>query len=303
LKLRINSGDERDDQVTATIRIGGVANEVVPEDLAALLRHCGSLLTSTFVSLNVLKPSVVSRSSPNDLLVLDLGGRLVGMKRCAGNPLYVKREAIVHRLRILGGMKNYSVRTLTGLRLRQVGTDTNCQPFQGWETSELVLMDFGAFGARKNFFDLVTSDVEDINRFFEKYGEWCAFDYIIGTRDRHPRNYVYDKPEGSVYSVDNEERPYDAGLNFTSFDSELLNFNRNAQKFIPPTPESRKEAILAFGRGFLGCWDKLNEKFVAVDLTADAELNRLGAATDTAYVKAVLSQRQAAPVLSGISLQ
>jgi hypothetical protein len=200
-------------------------------------------------------------------------------------------------------MKNYPVRMLTGVKVRMNGTETNCRPFQGWETSALVVLDFGKTGARKNFSNLVVSEIGNLNNFFEQYGQWCAFDYIIGTRDRHPGNYVYDQHDGSVYSVDNEERPFDANLNFAPFDSELGNFRQNAQKFFPPTPDSRKEAILGFGRGFLGHWDALKEKFAATDLASDSELNRLEATTDTSYIKAVLSQRQSAAVLSGINLQ
>jgi hypothetical protein len=201
-------------------------------------------------------------------------------------------------------MRDYPVKKLNGFKIRSAASGSNCQPFSGWESSDLVLLDFGQENMRKNFFDLVVvEEISNITDFFEQYGRWCAFDYIVGTKDRHLRNYVFDKSDGSVYSVDNEERPYDASLNFAPFDSELRNFNANVQKFLPPVPESKRAAIVEFGRGFLNCWTEIARRFAAIDWTADPELNQLEAKTDIGYVRAVLSQRHATLVLEGISLQ
>ncbi len=292
------------EDATSIIGVNGETIDVVPDDLANILGECRGLLAENCTSLRIRKPAVQSRSAnSNLLLLLDLGGHLAGVKRCAGSPLYVRREAIVHRLRVLGGMEDYPVRMLSGIILRSTATRSNCQPFDGWENSELVLMDFGADNSRRNFYDLSVDDIGDIGSFFEQYGKWCAFDYIIGAKDRHPRNYIYDLSDHFVYSVDNEERPYDANFNFISFDSELSNFRSNVQKFMPPMPDPRKEVITRFGRGLVNCWTEIKGKLGAIDVATDPELSRLGAETDLAHIRAVLAQRNPSSVLSGISLQ
>jgi hypothetical protein len=84
-----------------TIKVDGETADIITEDHAHILDECTSLIGRACNSLRILKPSVPSRSAKSDLIVLNLDGNLVAVKRCAGNPAYVKREAIVHRFRVL----------------------------------------------------------------------------------------------------------------------------------------------------------------------------------------------------------
>jgi len=86
-----------------------------------------------------------------------------------------------------------------------------------------VLVDFGVENNRRDFNHLQSNQIPNIQQFFGQYGEWCAFDYLIGSKDRHKGNYLYDIGENWVYSVDNEERPYDAQGQFGPFDFAVNN--------------------------------------------------------------------------------
>ncbi len=277
--------------------------EVLSEDLHNLLEECKRLVPVTFDSVRIGGSAVTSRSQAKDLLLLQLDGHIVALKRCAGNPLYVRREVVVHHLRLLCSMKDYAVRKLRGIRLRASGADVNCPPLQGWESSELVLIDFGKVGSRKNFYDLFPNEIGNLESFFDQYGRWCAFNYVIGAGDRHPRNFVYDIEAGVVYSVDNEESPVDAASGkFPPFDRHVHTFRQSAQKFIPAEDEPKRRITAAFERGFLECWNLIRQRVNTAEIALDVELASVDAKPDVLYCRAVLSQVDPFAVMARIIL-
>jgi hypothetical protein len=267
-----------------------------------LLELLRSIAPTSFNSLRVRKPTVGSRSAADDIVWLEGDGHRVALKRCAKNVFFVKREIFVHRLRVLCGMQDYVVCRVVGIKLRAPNSQANCPPFLGWEGSELVMIDFGTIDMRKNFGQLATSEIRDIQGFFEQYGRWCAFNYISGAQDRHAANFVYDMETGTVYSVDNEERPVDASNKFVPFDSGIDNYRQNVQRFLPPETEGRGILKMAFEGGFIECWNIIRERLTPSAIASDSVLSSDDAKPDLSYCQTVLYQADPLQVIARINL-
>jgi len=278
--------------------------EVFSDDLTKLRDACNSLLSSQFTSLKIVTPPQVSRAeTQGDLYRLLLDEHVIGIKRRSRNPSYVRREVIVHNLRRLCGMSDYSVLKMKGVKLRSTATKTNCTPFEGWEDSDLVLIYFGRVDRRRNFADLKPADIHDIVSFFQQCGEWCAFNYVIGASDRGFSNFVYDLDTTLVYSIDNEERPINAQTgNFPEFDREVRKFRIIVDKFLPTSDDGKQKVRVAFKKGCFDRWLLIRQGLNHAALIGDPELSARDAEPDVLYCKAVLEQGNPLDVVTRINL-
>jgi hypothetical protein len=201
-------------------------------------------------------------------------------------------------------MADYKVKKAQGLVLRLAKTGVNL--FSGWEMSEFVMIDFGKRNARKNFRpqdpdQLRADEIKDLEKFFEQYGEWCAFNYVIGAQDRHPANFIYDLQEQRVYSVDNEERPYQPDGSFVPFDSQVSLFSQAVQPYLPSDKEERQGVVAAFKKAFVSCWARIRIALLSSVMSGDPELSSEDARPDLRYAELAVD-RDSHLVLAKITL-
>ncbi len=285
------------------IAFNGAELEVSPDDHKVLLNQFNSFAGSASVSIAIVTLDEGTRNTgKGNMYIVELDGRRIALKRCDNNQLFLRREVIVHHLRKLFGMNDYTVKRQEGIRLRSINTGTNCKPFEGWESTPFVIIDFGEKGMRKNFRKLQTNEIKDIQSFFEQYGEWSAFNYIVGAKDRHDLNSVYDLKDCKILSVDNEDRPLKSNGEFTDFNDQNDNIRNYIQKFLPSEEEQWKETKKAFARGFLRRWGEIQKIFNTAAVATDTELSAEDAMAQILHIKTVLEENKPEEVLARINV-
>lgn len=109
---------------------------------------------------------------------------------------YHQVELIVNEVRDKLGMTNYDVKRISGF------------PMNGekWRKGDCLLIDWGIQNTRT---DLATLNPEYLSQeekdiFFEEIAVNAAFAYCLGLWDRENRNFVWDKTDKKIISIDHE---------------------------------------------------------------------------------------------------
>jgi len=209
----------------------------------------------------ITKPPWSSRSAAaHMLLCIVKENRYVALKRCVDNPEYIRREFAIAVAKTQFGFPSYNVIKIDGLILQHPTTGANCDLLKGWEHQTILLIDFGDFNKVKNLTDdpdrgLKLSDMIDINKFCFVYGQWMAFNYLLGIRDRNSGNFVFFTDKQELHSVDNEEGPLDSNGNDIGGDDIIQSSKQNIQKFINDNNSSTCMSSLRLG--FVDGWNKI----------------------------------------------
>ena len=112
------------------------------------------------------------------------------------NVSYHQIELLVHDVREILGLANYDVKRIPGF------------PMNGekWRQGDCLLIDWGI---QNNRIDLVTLEptqlsAEDTRILFEGIATNAALAYCLGLWDRNNRNFVWDKTDKKLISIDHE---------------------------------------------------------------------------------------------------
>lgn len=236
------------------------------DDFAALLILLGAFIQQEVRQIEIVRARNPSRSGNSGHLFLfeTDAGIDIAVKRCAGNILFVEREALVGVLRQVFGVPHYNVLRRTGIVLRDPSTGRNLQELADWSTAECVLLDFGRTGRRPHLQSgqpgcLEAAQVVDGVRFFTQYGGLVAFNYIVGAQDRHAGNYVLDLDQVELLSVDNEEAPYHSPTPPPP-DAWLPNALDHVRMFLPVDAAGSQRCKDAFSRGFRFRWEEMRTR-------------------------------------------
>lgn len=255
------------------IRAFGADPDVLDEDYRSLIAACSDLLSCPVVEIVVWRPTLQDLPSANvrsrDLLLgRTEGDRVIAFKRCRRVQDYIDRELFIARLRRTFSINDYPIALQTGLRLRDGFTRSNLSEISDWESTPFILVDFGQVGARARLHGkhnpnqsctergcLQPDRIPDVVGFFRQFGELAAFDYLIGSPDRHGANYVFDTLTATLYSVDHEEGPYkEPGIRVPS-DKSIQEIVRTAKFYREALPADVGSACRqAFDDSFISKW-------------------------------------------------
>lgn len=157
----------------------------------------------------LLKPTKKSRNSEGYLVYAQIGtDRKIAFKRCKDTPEYIRRELAVSQAQLVLKFPSYKITKVDGMTLRNEKTKKNCKIFSGWENKTFLVIDYGNPSIMKELNEINKNEI-DMIEFFKKYGRWAAFNILLGVRDRHASNFVVLLIDETLYSVDNEEGPFD----------------------------------------------------------------------------------------------
>ncbi len=196
--------------------------------------------------------------------------RLLAFKRCYDSPDFIGRELAIAEARRVIGFPDYSVMLLHGLSLKCDGAQDSCSLTRGWEDKDFLIIDFGLYGDREDLSHLDYSLVHDIGEFITQLGGWAAFNYLFVVRDRHPGNFLYEKSTGLVYSIDNEEGPFDAFGRAISPNDIILQIRELMKKVL--SLGDRESLSSSFRAGFIKSWLLIADKLKYLTLISQKEL-------------------------------
>lgn len=223
----------------------------------AISRCIGAHLDPTVDVLEITKPDRASRSAPSHLLLCRIRGeRVIALKRCSDSPEFIRRELSVAEARKVLGFSHYEVIRIPGVQLRSTPTMQNCQLLAGWDQKETLLVDFGSYKHSKNFSELRRDEIRNITGFCLDYGKWASFNYALGVRDRNPGNFVFFSNTQALYSVDNEEGPFDSAGNDIGFMDIASSTRQNVDTFI--AGPDKLAHVLSLKSGFAQGWDMVS---------------------------------------------
>lgn len=218
-----------------------------------------SMLDPTSDTIVISRPDISSRSAASHMLVLSINKfRLVALKRCYDSPKFLRRELAIAEARRVIGFTDYSVELMHGLNLKSEETQDSCTMTRGWEDKDFIMIDFGIKGNREDLARLNFSVIHDIDKFITQLGRWAAFNYLLLVRDRHPGNFLYEKSTGLVYSIDNEEGPFDASGRAIA-PNDIIHQIRQLIKKVSSFCENNSLA-LSFKSGFVEGWHLIADK-------------------------------------------
>ena len=201
----------------------------------------------------IKKPSDPSQNSRKYLILCEINGnRVIGIKRCMDSPEYLRREVAVDNAKRLLGFPSYEILRSTGILLRDKSTGKNCMIFEGWESKDLLIIDFGNLRGMKTMKELDTQSV--LSNFYYEYGMWAAFNFILGVIDRHESNFVLSSTDCVLHSIDNELGPFDSRGNRVGYQQIIVPVKQNIERFFDD--QSRPIYIQILQKGFTEAWNK-----------------------------------------------
>lgn len=157
--------------------------------------------------------------------------RDVILKRCMENSEYLRRELLVAEARAKSGFNHYNVQRATNLVLRDSNSRSNFEIVRGWESSTYLAIDAGDLFS-KQLSELSQAEIAS-ERFLQQFGEWAAFNYLLGIRDRHSRNFVYFPLSSKLISIDNEFGPFDTNGRLENLENIVIDMNNCIKNYIP----------------------------------------------------------------------
>jgi len=219
--------------------------ETIVEDDAKnfyqLLSECtGKTLNPNKDTIFIHKPPWSTRNtSQNQLLLCKINdSQYVGLKRCADNPEYMRRELSVALAKQRLNFPDYNVIETRDLILRDKTTGKNYKLLCGWENVKFLVIDFGNMEQSRTFDnaqkrELQLSDIKDVPRFFYDYGKWAAFNYLLGVQDVNRGNFIFFIDTQIIHSIDNEDGPFDGHGREMNVDNMITNTKQNIEKYTP----------------------------------------------------------------------
>ncbi len=158
-------------------------------------------------------PPKSSRNSDEYMVYCEVNkDRKIAFKRCFDMPDFIRREISTSQAQKKVGFSSYKVVKRDGILLRDKSNKKTCKIFSGWEKKTFLIIDCGNPNMMKELKQIKRNEI-DMIEFFKKYGKWAAFNCLIGVQDRHAGNFVISLTDETVYSVDNEEGPFDSNGN------------------------------------------------------------------------------------------
>jgi hypothetical protein len=176
--------------------------------------------------------------------------RDIMLKRCMNNAEFVRRELLVAGVRSKSGFPHYNVQLFTNLLLRDSATGFNYDIVRGWDSCTYLAIDCGEIPAIP-LSELATNMQSEIKEegFLRCYGEWGAFNYLLGVTDRHAYNFVYFPVSARLVSIDNEIGP-------TPFPEQIAMDMNNSIKGAIRGP-NQEASIEILREGFRSGWGKI----------------------------------------------
>jgi len=266
------------------ISIEEICETIVEDDAKKfyeILSKCiGKTLNPATDTIFIHKPPWGTRNtSQNQLLLCKINdSQYVGLKRCADNPEYMRRELSVARAKQRLNFLDYNMIETKGLILRDKTTDTNYKLLRGWETVKFLVIDFGNMEQSRTFDnaqkrELQLSDIKDVPKFFFDYGKWAAFNYLLGVQDVNRGNFIFFIDTQILHSIDNEDGPFDGHGREMNVDHMITNTKQNIEKYFPR--EKQNEYIQYLKNGFLDGWKIIKSNISSLDMFSQIEFKLL----------------------------
>jgi hypothetical protein len=187
------------------------------------------------------------------------------------NSEFLRRELLVAEARSKSGFNHYNVQRSTSLVLRDSTTRSNFEIVRGWESSTYLAIDAGDLFS-KQLFELNQAEIAS-EGFLQQFGEWAAFNYLLGIRDRHSKNFVYFPLSSKLISIDNEFGPYDANGRLENLEHIVMDMNNCIKNHIPRPKLENCLDILR--NGFQAGWKKVRNAAPGFSLLNENEQNLL----------------------------
>ena len=249
-------------------------NDADADGFYDLLSRCtGQQLDPQKDRILLTKPSEGSRNSKDYLVYCDINNsRRVALKRCADIPGFIRRERITVEAQKALGFPSYNVIEVNGITLRNQTTDRNCKILSGWEDKKFLVIDYGNYNAMKVLRLIIPSEI-CLLEFFYNYGKFCAFNCLLGVRDRHDKNFVISQINEMLYSVDNEEGPFDLQDNLVDIRLIVTQLKSGIERFFGDDKEPLYKEKLR--QGFVDGWRQIAAGLSSLGMLDEKELDLL----------------------------
>jgi len=169
--------------------------------------------------------------------------RYVGIKLRYDKPFRHDNEFLVRDIRTKIGLPNYTIKRVKGF------------PMGGekWRDGDCLLSDWGTIGQKT---DLQTLSPDSISHeriiFLEELGKNAALSYALGLWDRGSSNFVWDKKDKKIISIDHESLSNDPiDENITASIANII------VKFFGANWYANEELKLTFESGFNSVWAEI----------------------------------------------
>lgn len=208
------------------------------------------------------------------ILCRAVSGRCAIIKRCLDDPEYIRRELLVASVKsAIGWEPRYSVIEACGIVLRDAASGRNHPVLAGWEDKTSLVIDIGNPDAAKDMNSLSVADIADLGKFCRDYGEWGAFNYSLGIRDRNAFNFMFFTDTQTLHSIDNEEGPFGDGGNLGYEDDIIPSMRGNIARLLGGVP--RGDHARAFRSGFMSGWDRIKSHSASLCMLNEYEMHYL----------------------------
>jgi len=174
------------------------------------------------------------------------GIRHVGIKLKYDVAFRHENEFLVRDIRVKIGVSNTMIKKIRGFPMDG----------QKWRDTDCLISDWGPMGQREDLQTLLPSVIShDKTIFLEELGKVSAFSYALGLWDRRPSNFVWDKNEKKMISIDHEALVDDEiDVNITASLSNVI------VKFFGANWYADKDLKLTFESGFNTIWAEMVRK-------------------------------------------
>lgn len=251
--------------------------EIVDSDALEFYAFLSQFISKTLDSqkdnVALTKPPNTSRNSKDYLVYCDINNeRRIAFKRCSDIPEFIRRELSTAKAQRIVGFSSYKVEGIQGIVLRNKSTNRNCKILAGWEDKVFLAIDYGNLKLMKTLRSIKKDEI-DMLEFFSNYGKWCAFNCLLGVRDRHDMNFVVSSINEIVYSVDNEEGPFDIQNNLVDIRLIVNQLKSGVERFFVGNDEPLYKERLR--QGFVDGWNQIASKLSSLDFFNKQEYDLL----------------------------
>jgi|GEM_PF-4558425 hypothetical protein len=169
--------------------------------------------------------------------------RYIGLKLEYDKGFRHENEFLVRDIRMKIGLPNSTIKRINGFPMDG----------QKWREGECLLSDWDVIGQRIDLQNLTPAMVsQDKVVFLEELGKNSALSYTLGIWDRSANNFVWDKTNKKIISIDHEAlTDNEIDVSITASLSNIM------MKFFGPNWYTDKDSRLTFESGFNSIWAEI----------------------------------------------
>jgi len=182
--------------------------------------------------------------------------RYVGIKLRYDKMFRHENEFLVRDIRTKIGLANYGIKRINGFPMDS----------SKWRDGDCLISDWGHVDQKTDLYTLTSDSISQQDKviFLGELGKNAALSYALGLWDRRSSNFVWDKNEKKIISIDHES------ISEEEIDKAITTAIANiAVKFFDANWYMDKELKLTFVAGFESVWSEIVMNRIEIGIIFD----------------------------------